>query len=194
MSLVTRNNQTETFVPAGDSFLEEYISEINQPKQAQPTPDLPDDSEFTDLEELVEEKAPSAYAQKRGRTTARFAVGTLDKIISSMVAVYAHSDDVTEFQAGDEDLEDLAEQWGVYFTESNLDLPPWVFALITTGFVLMKKMKAAGSLRKINIERKKYKVENEALKNQIELLNQKNTMLQLKKKVEELENKSDQSQ
>lgn len=193
MALIPRNNETEAsgFVPGGDDYLRDYITEINQPKQFQEPPDIPDDEEL-EVEEIAE-KEPSRYQQKRGQTTAQFAVTTVDKIIASMVAVYANSDNPEEFKADKEDLDDLTDQLSVYFTESNLDLPPWVFALITTGFILMKKFNAAGSMRKINIERKKFKVENESLKIQLELLTSKNQMLELRKKVEELE-KSDQSQ
>lgn len=187
MPIVNRPDKTPEFVPAGDDFLSDYISEINQPKQEQSRPEIPDDSEFTDLEELTEEKAPSQYAQKRGKTTARFAVTTLDKILSSMVAVYAHSENPEEFKADPEDVDDLTDQLGVYFTENNLDLPPWVFALITAAFIVQKKFKGVGSMRAINIERKKFKIENESLKIQIETLEAKNKMLELRKTVEKLE-------
>ena len=178
------------FVPAGDDFLSDYISEINQPKQAQTAPEIPDDSEFTDLEEMIPENEPSPYAQKRAKTTARFAVGTIDKITASMFAVYAHSDNVNDFQADEDDLNDLAEQWGVYFSESNLDLPPWVFALITTGFVMMKKFKIAGDMRTVNIERAKNKKEIAALKSQVEILTEEKKVLELRKQVEEMQPKT----
>ncbi|MDP3914373.1 MAG: hypothetical protein Q8R96_11640 [Bacteroidota bacterium] len=179
-------NSSAEFIPAGDDFLSDYISEINQPKQAQSAPEIPDDSEFTDLEQMIPESEPSQYAHKRGQRTAKFAVGTLDKIIASMVAVYAHSDKVEDFQADDDDLDDMAEQWGVYFTESNLDLPPWVFALITTGFVMMKKFKTAGPLRIANMERAKNRKEIAGLKNQVELLTEEKKLLELRKQVEEM--------
>lgn len=182
------------FIAGGDDYLKEYISEIRQPKQLQQPPEIPDDSEFDALAPEKVESEPSKYQQKRGQTTAKFAVETLDKIIASMVAVYAHSDSVEDFQAANEDLEDLSEQWGVYFTDANLDLPPWVFALIATGFVLMKKFKAAGSVRKINIEMKKYKDENIVLKNRLDLLTTKNKVLELQKQVDAMEKKNDQSQ
>jgi hypothetical protein len=197
MSIINRTENPPSassgseFIASGDDFLKDYISEINQPKQAQPVPKIPDDSEFTDLEEMIPVSEPSPYQQKRGKTTARFAVGTLDKIIASMVAVYAHSDNVEEFQADDEDLADLAEQWGVYFTESNLDLPPWVFALITTGFVLMKKFKSAGTLRIANMERAKNRKEIARLKTQVELLTEEKKLLELRKQVEEMKPKSE---
>lgn len=176
------------FIPAGDSFLNDYIKEIGQPKQQQSIPELPEDSEFeTEVAELVEgEQEPSRYAQKRGQQTARFAVNTIDKIIASMVAVYAQSDSIAEFQAEVEDIDDMAEQWGVYFTEANLDLPPWVFALITTGFVMMKKFKAAGNMRKINIERAKNRAEIATLKSQVETLTEEKKLLELKKQVESM--------
>lgn len=187
MPIVTRPDaHTPEFISSGDDYLKDYIAEINQPKQQHLQPEIPDDDEFSEAE-LIDQKEPSRYQQKRGQTTARFAVSTLDKILASMVAVYAHSDNVEDFQADETDLEDLAEQWGVYFTESNLDLPPWVFALITTGFVLQKKFKGANSQRKINIERRKFQSEIERQKIEIEMLTQKNTMLELRKKVEELE-------
>lgn len=194
MSLVNRTNTNidtvgSDFIIAGDDYLQEYIKEIDQPKQSQSPPEIPDDSEFEEIEE-VEQKEPSRYVQKRGQTTARFAVSTIDKILSSMVAVYANSDNPEEFKAEQEDIDDLAEQLSVYFSENNLDLPPWVFALITTGFIIQKKFKGVGSVRKINIERRKYKVEIESLKLQNELLNSKNQMLELKKKVEEMEQKT----
>lgn len=187
MAIITRTDNSPEYIPAGDEFLNDYISEINQPKQDQNRPEIPDDSEFDELEELTEEKAPSQYAQKRGKTTARFAVTTLDKILSSMVAVYAHSENPEEFKADPEDVDDLTDQLGVYFTENNLDLPPWVFALITAAFIVQKKFKGVGSMRAINMERKKYKVENESLRFQIESLEAKNKMLELRKKVEKLE-------
>jgi aspartyl aminopeptidase len=116
MAIVTRTREPHNpeFVSAGDDYLKEYIKEIDRPKQQQSIPELPEDSDFTELEEMIPEvKEPSQYAQKRGKTTARFAVGTVDKIIASMVAVYAHSDSPKVFRADDEDIEDLAEQWGV---------------------------------------------------------------------------------
>ena len=174
------------FIPAGDDFLSEYISEINQPKQEQSKPDIPDDSAFTDPEDLTQDKAPSAYAQKRGQTTAMFAVTTLDKILSSMVCVYAHSEDVEEFKADKEDMDDLAEQLSVYFTENNLDLPPWVFALITAGFIIQKKFKGVGSMRKINIERAKNRAEIARLKSTVDLLTEEKKVLELRKQVEEM--------
>lgn len=195
MGLINRTNTNpdtagEKFVVAGDDYLKEYIAEIDRPKQAQTAPEIPLDDDFEPEGELVEPREPSKYEQRRGNQTARFAVTTVDKIIASIIAVYAHSDTVDEFQADDEEINDLVEQWGVYFTESNLDLPPWIFALITTGFVLLKKFKAAGSVRKINIERNKFKQENEALKIQLELLQGKNQVLELRKKVEEMEGKA----
>lgn len=184
---VSKPKTESEFVPAGDDYLSQYISEINteSSKLSDENFDKEEIPDFVnDDSDLI--KQPSAYAQKRGQTTARFAVTTLDKIIASMVAVYAHSENVADFQADDDDLEDLAEQWGVYFTEANLDLPPWVFALITTGFVLMKKFNAAGPLRTLNIERAKNRKEIAALQNQVELLTEEKKVLQLKKQVEEM--------
>lgn len=190
MAIVNRNTpeaEAPEFAPGGDDYLKDYIADIQRPKQYYDQPEIEDDSDFEELENLEEQREPSKYAQKRGHKTAQFAVSTVDKIISSLVAVYAHSDNVEDFQADESDIEDLAEQWGVYFTESNLDLPPWVFAIITTGFVLMKKFKAAGSMRKVNIELRKFKDENESLKIQFDMLTQKNKVLELRKKVEEME-------
>lgn len=188
MALVTRNTdeQSTEYIRGGDDYLKQYISEINQPKQQQEPPEIPADSDLEPIEE-VEINEPSKYQQKRGQTTARFAVNTLDKVLSSMVAVYANSEQPEDFKAEPEDLDDLAEQLSVYFTENNLDLPPWIFALITAGFIIQKKFKGVGIMRKINAERKKYQVESESLKIQLDLLTAKNQMLELKQKVEKME-------
>ena len=179
------------YIPGGDDYLKEYIAEINfesskvtdENYSKERIPDFPDPE---DDQKIVELKEPSQYAQKRGQTTARFAVSTLDKIISSMVAVYAHSDKPKDFEADTDDLEDVAEQWGVYFTESNLDLPPWVFALITTVFILKKKFDMAGPLRKSNIEIERHRVEIATLKNQVELLTEEKKVQELRKQVESM--------
>lgn len=178
---------------AGDDYLKDYIAEIKQPKQPQAPLELPADSEVEPKQELNSDQPqePSQYQQKRGRSTAEFTVITLDKVLSNMVAVYAHSESIDEFRADKEDISDLTDQLSVYFTESNLDLPPWVFALVTTGYILMKKFKAAGAVRKINLELKKYRDENTSLKNELDLLTTKNKVLELKKQVEKLETKTD---
>lgn len=190
MSLITRPN-TDTpaeFVPAGDDFLKDYIAEIEQPKQQQVAPEIPDDSDF-EAEEPEVIKGPSPYAKQRGKTTANFAVSTLDKMISSMVAVYAASDDVSDFEADQEDLDELAEQLAVYFAENNLDIPPWIFALITFGMIMQKKLKGVSTMRKINVEKKRYQVENESLRNQIDILKQKNELQKLQQELTEAEAK-----
>lgn len=184
---VVQENQNE-FEYAGDAYLNEYLEELDQPKQEFPEPELPPDP-VGEIEETESYKGPPPHQVKRNQLTARFTVKTFDRVIASLFAFHAKCENVEDFYASEDELQDMAEQWAVYFTDENLNVPPWVTASISTGMVVVKKFKAASYIRKINLEKEAQNKENAQLRTEIERLKKEKEAAGLRKEVEELSGK-----
>ncbi len=177
------------FQVAGDDYLTEYLREIDTPKQEQPSPEIPDDSEFEPEEpELVTGPSYSGFQLKNSNKTAFFIVQKADKLLSAGVAAYAHSANPKEFEAKAEEINEIAEHLGVYFAENSFEFPPWVMAAVPAILMIQYKFSIAGKLRQANMEKEKALKETAELRQQIEILKAEREFENLKKEVETLKN------
>jgi hypothetical protein len=172
----------ETYQFAGDGDLDMLLSEMNETKQTFERPEI----EYDDETQASQEPVMSAAQKVRYNTTARFAVSTLDKTISAGFMMYAKSEKLEEFTADEGDLDELVEMWGVYFQDTNLDLPPWVMASVLTVIVLTKKYKHAQAVRKVNIELEKEREKTAELQREINALKKEKELKNLKNEVKDL--------
>ena len=179
------------FESAGDEYLDNFLDEMDQPKQEQPAPELPDDSEFIETEDFEEEEP--AYTPRQyetSKTTAFFVVKTLDDLLSVGIATYALEKNSKAFTASKEELTEISKHLSVYFAENSFNLPPWAMAAIPGAMVISKKFNMAGQLRKANLERKKTEEENAGLKREIEQLKMQKESAKLRKEVETLKDET----
>lgn len=174
-----------TYVPAGDDFLEDYLEEIEIPKQDQPKPKIPGDEDYLG-EEKPEGPSYSNYQYETSRTTALFVVKTIDQMLSTGIAAYALEPDPKAFEATKEQLEEISGHLSVYFAENAFNLPPWAMAAIPATFVITKKFNMAGKLRKANLETKKAQDESAELRRELARLKLEKEASELKKEVQNL--------
>lgn len=178
--------KTNDFKPAGDDFLNGYLEELDEPKQEFEQPIIPED-EPEDLENEIETPPEiPAHQHKTSSQTAFFVVQKVDQLLSTGIAVYAHSKTPSEFQAAPQEIKEIADPLADYFAENAFDLPPWIMALIPAIMLLSKKFQMAAPLRQANMARAKSEKENAQLKAEIETLKQQKEKETLEKEVSEL--------
>lgn len=174
------------YIPAGDDYLNDYLEEIEIPKQEQPAPELPDDSEFEETETVDEGPLYSKQQFETSKATAFFVVKTIDELLSTGIAVYALEPDAKTFQATRDELNEISQHLSVYFAENSFNLPPWAMAAIPATMVIGRKFNMAGKLRKANLETKKAQDESADLRRQITLLKMEKEASELRQEVEKL--------
>ncbi len=180
---VTRSNNFEY---AGDDYLSDYLREIDTPKQEQPAPEFPEESEFEQEEEPVTKPSFSNYQLQTSSKTAFFVVQKADQLLSAGVAAYAHAGSSKEFEATPAEIQEIADHLGVYFAENAFQLPPWLMAAVPGLILIQRKFSIAGKLRQANMEKEKALKETAELRQQIEKLKAEKEVENLKKEVETL--------
>lgn len=177
------------FEIAGDDYLKTYLDEIETPKQDQPRPEIPEDSEFIEKEpEEITGPPFSNYQLKNSSKTAFFMVQKADQLLSAGIAVYAHSSNAKEFEATKDEIEEIAEHLGVYFAENAFELPPWLMAAIPGILIIQRKFSIAGKLRQANLETEKAQKETADLRRELEKLKAEKQLENLRKEVTNLKN------
>ncbi len=169
------------YIPAGDDYLNDYLDEIEIPKQEQPAPELPDDSEFEETETVDEGPLYSKQQFETSKVTAFFVVKTIDELLSTGIAVYAMEPDAKTFQATRDELNEISQHLSVYFAENSFNLPPWAMAAIPATMVIGRKFNMAGKLRKANLEKKQAENELKEVRRELE-------RLQMEKEIEKTRN------
>ena len=170
---------------ATNSEIDKVLAEMDEVKQPFDKPEIPDDP----LTFEPEEPEISQAQKRRSNQTAEFIVSTVDKALSVGFATWAKSENSKEFEADPEDIDELAEYWGVYFQGKDIDLPPWVMALVVTAIVLSKKFNHASIVRKHNLELEAERAEKKALKEENERLKSEKETEELRKENEKLKGK-----
>jgi hypothetical protein len=170
---------------ATNSEIDKVLAEMDEVKQPFDKPDIPEDP----LTFETEEPEISQAQKRRSNQTAEFIVSTVDKALSVGFATWAKSENSKEFEADPEDIDELAQYWGVYFQGKDIDLPPWVMALVVTAIVLSKKFNHASIVRKHNLELEAERAEKKALKEENERLNREKETEDLRKENEKLKGK-----
>lgn len=188
MQAVKEPDTENTYTPAGDDYLDDYLNEIEIPKQDQPAPDLPDDSEFEETETVDEGPAYTARQFETSKATAFFVVKTIDELLSTGIAVYAMEPDSKTFQASREELNEISQHLSVYFAENSFNLPPWAMAAIPATMVIGRKFNMAGKLRKANIEKKQAENELKEVRKELERLKMEKEIAKTRNEVSKLKN------
>ena len=170
---------------ASNSEIDKVLAEMDEVKQPFDKPDIPEDP----LTLEIEEPEISQAQKRRSNQTAEFIDSTVDKALSVGFATWAKSENSKEFEADPEDIDELAQYWGVYFQGKDIDLPPWVMALVVTAIVLSKKFNHASIVRKHNLELEAERAEKKALKEENERLKREKETEDLRKENEKLKGK-----
>ena len=172
---------------ATNSEIDKVLAEMDEVKQPFDKPEIPDDP----LVFNAEEPEVSQAQKRRSNQTAEFMVEMADKAVAVNFAAWAKSENSKEFEADPEDIDELAQYWGVYFQGKEIDLPPWVMALVVTAMVLSKKFNHAAIVRKHNLELEAERAEKKALKEENERLKREKETEELRKENEKLKIKRD---
>lgn len=134
--------------------------------------EIPDDD--------FESSEPETKSPEQRRTmerTSYFVVRTADDVITRLIANYAHctEDQTDKLKGSPAQLKEIAKHLEPYFGTDNLNLPPWIMALISAGVMLFDKFTIASEMRKVNLQlieekakREKLERENRDLKLEIE--------------------------
>lgn len=171
---------------ATNSEIDKVLAEMDEEKQPFIQPEIitEDENIINDDSDLI-----SQGQKRRSKQTAEFIVSTVDKALSVGFATWAKSENSKEFEADPEDIDELAQYWGVYFQGKEIDLPPWVMALVVTAIVLSKKFNHASIVRKHNLELEAERAEKKALKEENERLKREQETEDLRKENEKLKGK-----
>ena len=176
------------FEAAGDDYLDNYLEEIEIPKQDQPKPDLSDD-DYAETEE-IEQEPYTKQQYETSKVTAFFVVKTIDDLFNLGVAAYTLEKDSKTFAATEGELDEISQHLSVYFAENSFNLPPWAMAAIPASMVLTRKMNMAGKLRKANLETRKAENETAELRREIARLKMEKEANILKQEVESLKDET----
>lgn len=167
---------------ASDSDIDAVLSEMDEEKQPFERPEIKEDVNLFE----IDEPEVSPAQKRRSNQTAQFFVETIDRVVASGFATWAKSDSSKEFEAEPEDIDELTQYWGVYFADKNIDLPPWVMALVVTMLVLNKKLQHATHVRKLNIELEQERKEKKTLREENERLKREKETEDLRRENEKL--------
>lgn len=168
---------------ATDDDISAVLSEMDEDKQPFQRPQQTEE-EFEDFE--PEEKIISPSQKKRINQTSEFVITYIDKSIATALAIWSKSGDSKQFEADPEDIDELAEYWGVYFQDQEIALPPWVMAAIVTVIVLSKKVNHAIHIKKLNSELAAEKELTKSLNDEISTLKKEKEIAGLKDQIEKL--------
>lgn len=185
LTAVTDSAPEKTYMPAGDDYLEDYLDEIEVPKQDQPEPEIPDDETYLG-DEVPEGPSYSKYQYETSQATALFLVKTIDQLLSTGIAAYALEPDPKTFQANKDELNEISGHLSVYFAENSFNLPPWAMAAIPATFVVTKKFNMAGKLRKANLDKKKSEDELKEVRRELERVKLEKQVAEAKNQLNEL--------
>ena len=178
-------SETKPIRFATNSEIDKVLAEMDEVKQPFDKPDIPEDP----LTFVTEGPEISQAQKRRSNQTAEFIVEMADKAIAVSFAAWAKSENSKQFEADPEDIDELAEYWGIYFQGKEIDLPPWVMALVVTAMVMSKKFNHASFVRKHNLELESERAEKKALKEENERLKRENETEELRKENEKLKGK-----
>lgn len=167
---------------ASDRDIDAVLNEMDDEKQPFDRPEIKEEPELFETEEA--KISPSQ--KRRSNQTAAFVVSTIDKTLATGFAMWAKSDNVKDFEADPTDIDELAEYWGVYFADKDIDLPPWVMAAVVSFIVLSKKFNHATHVRKLNLQIEAEQKQNKELKAEIEKLKKEKEVESLKDELERL--------
>ena len=171
---------------ATNSEIDKVLKEMDEDKQPFIQPEIPDDPIL--IGEVDDPPKPPGQI-KRSNDTARFIVEMADKAVSLSFSSWAKSENSKEFEAEPEEIDEMAQYWGVYFQGKDIALPPWVMALVVTAMVLSKKFNHASMVRKHNLEMEAERAEKKALKEENERLKREKETEDLRKENEKLKGK-----
>jgi len=175
----------DTYEFKSSDNLDDYLQELEQPKQTFET-HIPDPGQFADDPLQDEPQMPSANRVKMGERTAGFVVKNADLLLAYLAAFVAMSDEIDRYKADSDEIAELTEVWGFYFAEKGDFLSPMNMALVTTGFILMRKIKLATDDRKRNKDEQNADKEFKNLMDEKAKLEAKKRNIELRKEVDKL--------
>ena len=184
--LLNKQPEQKPVVFASDTDIDAVLSEMDETKQPFNRPEIP---EGTEEIFQTEEKVVNESQKRRSNQTARFFVETFDNTLAVGFSAWSLSGNPKEFAADPEDIDEMAQYWGIYFADKNIDLPPWAMALIVTSIVIGKKFTHASHIRKLNLELADERKEKKALKDENEKLKREKELEDLRQENEKLKGK-----
>lgn len=151
-----------------DDQIDKVLLEMSQEKQPFEKTIVLDESAEESTPQDISYTDASPGQKKRSNDTAEFIVTMADQGLAVLFANYAHEPDSKNFEADREDIVSLSKYWGYYFQGKEVDMPPWLMALVVTIAVISKKFNMAKQIRLANLRAEAAEAEAQEAKKELE--------------------------
>jgi len=135
--------------------INDYLNEINQPKQPQDIDEYPDEENLSAFQDTGKEDEPLETLKARAgvaKATGALLATALDAGLSTLIGTFIAKGDPADYKADEEQKSELETAMAEYVKLKGGDIPPGIALLIVVLSIYMPKGVVAFQVRKLELE------------------------------------------